>query len=53
MDGFSKKCIDENNREFSTAKNNEWYINKNSDEITFKLINVKEVYQHNKSLDIK
>ena len=49
---FMSKCINENSRTFETAKEDIWYFNKSDNEITFKLINIKEVYQHNKDLDV-
>lgn len=52
MGDFMSNWTDENDREFDTAKEHEWYFNETDDEITFKLINIKEVYQHNKTLDI-
>ena len=51
IDEFKKKCINENDREFKTALEDEWFYQKNDDEIIFKLINIKEVYQHDKTLD--
>lgn len=51
INDFKTKCINENDREFKTALEDEWFYHENDDEITFKLINIKEVYQHDKTLD--
>ncbi len=45
---FIDNCLDEKNREFKTAKDEKWYYNKTDNEIILKLINIKEIYQHNK-----
>lgn len=51
INNFKEKCISENDREFKTLLEDEWFYQENSDEIIFKLISIKEVYQHDKNLD--
>lgn len=49
---FIATCTSEDDREFDAAQEHKWFYNKEDDEIIVKLINIKEVYQHNKTLDI-
>lgn len=49
---FIATCTNESEREFDTAQEHEWFFTEAGDEITVKLINIKEVYQHDKSLDV-
>lgn len=48
---FKRQCINEKDREFTTAVDDEWYYYEKDDEIVFKLTSIKKVYQHNKDLD--
>lgn len=48
IESFIKNSIDEKEREFSTPMEEEWYFQNNDEEIILKLINIKEIYKHNK-----
>jgi len=51
IENFKRVCINEKDREFHTAQDDEWYFYENDDEIVFKLTSIKKVYQHNSNLD--
>lgn len=49
---FKNFTTNENDRNFKTINNDdEWFYSEKNDELTFKLVNVKEVYQYDKTLD--
>lgn len=49
---FKNFTTNENDRNFKTINNDdEWFYSEKNGELTFKLVNVKEVYQYDKTLD--
>ena len=48
---FMDSQNNENDREFDTAKDDEWFYREENDEITCKLVSIKEVYQYDNKLN--
>jgi len=51
IESFKRVCQNEEDREFHTAEDDEWYYSETEDELIFKLTSIKKVYQHNTILD--
>jgi hypothetical protein len=48
-----ENCTPEEKRNFNTDEDDIWFYQAEGDEIIFKIVNIKEVFQHNSNLDDK